>query len=72
MRPVRHSQSISCTTVTISLNYSVTIFDVASSGFDLSVSTESSSTDSKEDHYDLSHTWEITYVTANTPIYSVR
>ncbi|EPS99496.1 hypothetical protein FOMPIDRAFT_82673 [Fomitopsis schrenkii] len=54
------SASLSITSsMSITLNYSVTIFDVASSGLDLSISTESSSTESKEEHYDLSHTWDI-------------
>ncbi|TBU38392.1 cytolysin [Dichomitus squalens] len=41
----------------ITLSNHVTIFNVASSGFDISISTESSSSETKETSYSLSSTW---------------
>ncbi len=41
----------------ITLSNHITIFDVAESGFDITISSESSSSESKEETYELSHTW---------------
>ena len=44
---------------TITLSASITIEDVASSGFEFTISTESSSTETKETSHELSHTWTL-------------
>ncbi|KAI0767329.1 cytolysin [Fomes fomentarius] len=45
--------------VSISLHSSITIFDVASSGYDISISVEASSSETKEQRYDLTHSWTL-------------
>ncbi|KAL1707277.1 cytolysin [Schizophyllum commune] len=44
---------------TITLSASITIEDVASSGFEFTISTETSSTETKETSHELSHTWTL-------------
>ncbi|KZV83102.1 cytolysin [Exidia glandulosa HHB12029] len=45
--------------LTIGLSASITILDVASMGFNLTVTMGQSQTDSKSQSYELSHTWEL-------------
>lgn len=51
---------LTCLAASITLSASITIEDVASSGFEFTISTESSSTETKETTHDLSHTWTMT------------
>ena len=44
---------------TINLNASITIFDVASSGFDITISTDETKTVSKQRTHDISHSWAL-------------
>ncbi|KAI0767332.1 cytolysin [Fomes fomentarius] len=45
--------------LTISMSTSITIFDVASSGFDISINLATSTTETKETSYNLSHSWPL-------------
>lgn len=45
------------TSASITLSQQITVFNVASSGFDISVSTETSSSETRESVHQLSHTW---------------
>ncbi|KAJ7652424.1 cytolysin [Mycena polygramma] len=47
------------TSASITLSNHITIFNVASSGLDITISTESSSSETKETSYNLSHSWTL-------------
>ncbi|KAJ7642471.1 cytolysin, partial [Mycena polygramma] len=47
------------TSASITLSNHITIFNVASSGLDITISTESSSSETKSTSYNLSHTWTL-------------
>ena len=56
---MRCSAALTYLAATISLSASITIEDVASSGFEFTISTEASSTETKETSHNLSHTWTL-------------
>ncbi|KAJ7642468.1 hypothetical protein DFH06DRAFT_609066 [Mycena polygramma] len=47
------------TSASITLSNQITILDVASSGLDITISTDSSSSESKDTSYNLSHSWTL-------------